>query len=120
MKKRLSTNTVVTNSTADNTLNLQSSHANGESSSLDWLTRALTIGENLSHFQPSVEQENSASTFLEEIAIQLKDLFQLQAVAFMLIDEQDCAFKFITSIPYTQSDNLQINVDEQIEQGVFA
>ncbi|MFI3137918.1 MAG: ATP-binding protein [Methylococcaceae bacterium] len=120
MKKRLSTNTVLTNSTADNTLNLQSSHANGESSSLDWLTRALTIGENLSHFQPSVEQENSAATFLEEIAIQLKDLFQLQAVAFMLIDEQDCAFKFITSIPYTQSDNLQINVDEQIEQGVFA
>jgi signal transduction histidine kinase/DNA-binding NarL/FixJ family response regulator len=85
-----------------------------------WLSRALAIGANLGCFQSELRQAVNVDGILEETGQQLKELYAFQTVGFLLIDEQDYAFKLVSCIPATHSDRLQREADYKIEQGIFA
>jgi len=62
----------------------------------------------------------SIGFILEECSEQLNRLCEFEITAFMLINEQDQSFYLSHCLPPTQGDYIQVEIDYQIEQGLFA
>jgi signal transduction histidine kinase/CheY-like chemotaxis protein len=85
-----------------------------------WFDRALEIGAGVGDFQAGVNRGMGAAEILAETRVLLQQLFDFQAIAFLLVDESDHTFVLNDCEPVSRKEYLQHEVDQRIEEGTFA
>lgn len=83
---------------------------------LDALDQAARLGD----FQISINKMDSASNILQETYARILTLIPFEAVAFLLVNEQNSEFYLADCAPMVMDRFIRDNVDRLVENGTFA
>jgi len=85
-----------------------------------WTTRALEVGASLNDSYIRIGEDNAEQGIFQEIIYALEQLFDFEAMAFLLIDEENSSFDIRACGPSSWQDYMAQEIDYQIDQGNFA
>jgi len=85
-----------------------------------WIARALEIGSSVNDSCLRFGDEGAEQGVFREVIYALKQLFDFEAMAFLVIDEDSQDFVVSVCEPLPKRDYLQQEIDYQVDQGNFS
>jgi len=85
-----------------------------------WITRALEIGASVNDSYINIGDDEAEQGIFREVLYALKQLFDFEIMAFMVVDEDSQDFIVSVCDPLPSRDYLQKEIDYQVEQGNFS